>query len=59
MSSCGSACILYIKMYREKQLMEEKWKSRDELLKRREDFAKRAEIEVEQRLKDEITKCAH
>lgn len=43
-------------MFRERQLMEEKWKSREELVKRREDHAKRLEYESEQRLKDEITK---
>ncbi len=52
-SSCFSRHFLNT---REKNLLEDKWKSREETLKKREDNVRRAELEFEQKLADQVTK---
>ena len=48
--------ILFIRVYREKSLWEEKVKTREELAKRREENARRMELEHDQRVRDEVSK---
>ena len=45
-----------VKYFREKNLLEDRMKAREELVEKREDTVRRLEIEYEQRLKDEVTK---